>query len=256
MKHVFSHNDNNDSGYSPWMGFTDLMSGLLIVFIVIGAILIRQNNIVRLRNETLMAENEELQEEKRRLQEENEWYKTEYEKLKGNNLKNLISEYRSLLEVAPYSPIKAEIDTVRGAIVLRRNGDAVFESGKDIIDPEFDKYLSEFRSVFLQESMRIWKKHNLKNIEIRIEGHTDPDPIKQYGSDPFIANLWLSSQRANKVYENIYKGSQDIEERNFMKKNMISVGYSYSRYFNENGSMKNRSIYDRYRTIEFRIISK
>lgn len=249
MKHLFSRNNSNDDGYSPWMGFTDLMSGLLIVFIVIGVVFLKRYNIERVRNEELQIENEELRKAK-------EEYERKYYEVMENNLKNLVSEYKLILEVAPDSPIKAEIDTVRGSIVLRRNGDAVFESGKCDIDNVFESYLDEYSDVFLRESIRIWKERNLKNIEIRIEGHTDPDSKTDW-EDPFIGNLTLSMERAYAVYYKIYSAFPDSsEEREFMQKNMICVGYSYSRYLNENGNETNRYIYDKYRTIEFRIISK
>lgn len=96
------------------------------------------------------------------------------------------------------------------------------------------------------------------NIELRIEGHTDPTwkGSDRGGDNSFLKNLDLSSKRANAVYEYILNGSElSNEEKNFVKMNMISVGYSFSDRV-QKGTLDDEYYDPSSRRIEFRILSK
>ena len=108
--------------------------------------------------------------------------------------------------------------------------------------------------------MELWKEHNYKNVELRIEGHTDPNGLyrgtKRGSDESFLQNLDLSSRRANRVYNYILGNkSLTVEQREFAKKNMISVGYSFAHRVQQN-NVDNEKLDPSSRRIEFRIISK
>ena len=114
-------------------------------------------------------------------------------------------------------------------------------------------------------------KQRYPSIELRIEGHADPNGIRdkrtgyvpRYGSeDSFIENMKLSSERANSVYSYLYNDknvSLTEIEKEFLRNHAISVGYSFSERI-KNGTHLDKTTYgyldDVSRRIEFRIIAK
>lgn len=96
------------------------------------------------------------------------------------------------------------------------------------------------------------------NIELRIEGHTDPDwnGLSRGSSGSYLKNMKLSSDRANAVYELILNGEKLTDyQRKFLMEHMISVGYSFSERI-EKDNIFDESLDGQSRRIEFRIISK
>lgn len=252
MRKIF-FKESDDGDNNSWMSFTDMMSGLVILFIVVSAILYgmfsRTSHI-----------NEEFGKTIPQLRAERDSLLTDIARLKASDLKNLITQYQDVFITYDDLPIIANIDTVRGSIALysKTKGQGIFPSDQSSIEsnPNLGKYLNRIRKPFLEKSMSLWKARNLYNMEIRIEGHTDPAPYQGWEDTGFEDNLNLSMWRANSVYCFFLNHKQNTpEELDYIMKNMISVGYSYSRCLNE-GNLNNKDEYYRYRTIEFRIISK
>ena len=208
--------------HDSWMSYTDLMSGFLVVFIIITALIFN-----------------------------------EYMKIRKTNLQNLITEYREVF--VEDSNISFEIDTVRGSIVLTHKDPrkSLFNFGVEKMTPSFAGYIKTVGRPIIQKSMYLWKTLDLKDMELRIEGHTDPIWGGRLNDDfGFVQNLDLSSARANYVYRYMLDSlNLNEEERQFMKKNMISIGYSYSRRLSDD-NVADRSLDSKSRRVEFRIISK
>lgn len=214
--------NTSSAEHDSWMSYTDLMSGFLVVFIIITALIFN-----------------------------------EYMKIRDTNLQNLITEYREVF--VEDKNIRFEIDTVRGSIVLTHKDPkkSLFNFGVEKMTPSFARYIKTVGRPIIQKSMYLWKTKNLKDMELRIEGHTDPIWGKEINDDfGFVQNLDLSSARANYVYRYMLDSlNLNDEERQFMKKNMISIGYSYSRRLSD-GNVNDRSLDSKSRRVEFRIISK
>ena len=121
----------------------------------------------------------------------------------------------------------------------------------------FERYIKAVGKPLVQKSMELWEKRNLKDMELRIEGHSDPIwNGKRNDDEGFIQNLRLSTARASYVYSFMLDSlGLNEAEKEFVKKNMISIGYSYSRRLSE-GNVNDRSLDVSSRRIEFRIISK
>ena len=216
-----------DEEHNFWMSYTDLMSGFLVVFIIISAVM----------------------------------YKSYQDKTKESNasLKNLIFEYEDVFIMDDPS-VKVKFDEERGSIILTHAvpDSFLFASGNASFQESLGSYLEKIRKPLVKKTMSIWKEHNYKNVELRIEGHTDPNGIgtKRGSDESFLQNLDLSSQRANNVYHYIFNTpSLSKEEKEFVKKNMISVGYSFSQRVQHNDIEYSRKDVMS-RRIEFRIISK
>lgn len=190
-------------------------------------------------------------------------YKGYMDKTKESNanLRNLILEYEDVFKKDdPY--VNVEFDEERGSIRLThaQPDSFLFASGDAEFQKSLELYLRKIRKPLVKKTMAIWKEHNYKNVELRIEGHTDPKGIKlgtlRGSNESFQQNLDLSSRRANKVYEFIFNTpSLSKEEKEFVKKNMISVGYSFARRVQDDDIADTRKDPES-RRIEFRIISK
>lgn len=208
--------------HDSWVSYTDLMSGFLVVFIIITALIFN-----------------------------------EYMKIRKTNLQNLVTEYSEVF--IDDDNICHEINTERGSIVLTHKDEkkSLFNFGVEKMTPSFAKYIKTVGRPIIQKSMYLWKTLDLKDIELRIEGHTDPVWGQAINDDyGFVQNLDLSSARANYVYRYMLDSlNLNEEERQFMKKNMISIGYSYSRRLSED-NVDDRSLDSKSRRVEFRIISK
>ena len=220
---------NEDGEHNFWMSYTDLMSGFLVVFIIISAVM----------------------------------YKNYQDKTRESNasLKNLIVEYKDIFYLDDPN-ISVEFNSDRGSIILTHHNPQkyLFASGKDTMEVVLERYLYNIRKPLVVKTMELWKEHNYKNVELRIEGHTDPNELyrgtKRGSDESFLQNLDLSSRRANRVYNYILGNkSLTVEQREFAKKNMISVGYSFAHRVQQN-NVGNEKLDPSSRRIEFRIISK
>lgn len=213
---------NQEEEHSFWMSYMDLMSGFLVIFIVISVLVFN-----------------------------------EYMDIREMNLQNLVNKYEGVFVDDPNVAYK--IDDERGSIVLTHKNKSLslFAFGSDTLNPVFAEYMDKITVNLVRRTMEVWDEYKLKNIELRIEGHTDPvwGGVRN-SDDGYIANLSLSSLRANAVYKYILEcDALTDEQREFVKKNMISIGYSYSHRLSE-GNVNDRSFDASSRRIEFRIISK
>lgn len=263
MRHIFKKNNGEEHNF--WMSYTDLMSGFLIIFMLA--------SIYMFNRYELEAEKFERVSQELNIKNPDSLMVVIYEltsvvdSIKASNLKNQIERYKNVFPST--DEIEVEFNTVRGSIILKHQNpeEELFESGKPYLYREktgealpLKPYLDQIYVALVDTTMAIAKTH--KNVEIRIEGHTDPSWGTERGTkESYLKNLDLSSRRANTVYEYILNGEHlNDEQREFIMKHMISVGYSFSERLEENeksdGSIYDRSIDPASRRIEFRIISK
>ena len=262
---------SNHEEHNFWMSYTDLMSGFLIIFII-AAVVAYSDYVTQKENfenekeryeekckqyEELLAVMADKEHDIKNLESEIEMARHILDSVKKNDLKNLIPEYHDIFIAT--DEINVEFDKDRGSIVLTHK-DAnrfLFKSGEALMQPELKRFLNKNGKRIVEKTMDLWAQNNFSNIELRIEGHTDPSWDGTRGSDyGYMRNLELSSQRANKVYMYLLNDlGLSREQKEFVKKNMISIGYSFShRVVNDN--ISNRSLDPSSRRIEFRIISK
>lgn len=247
MKKIFRKKETESNNF--WMSYTDLMSGFLVVFIIIS--IVSYSKYSSLFDTFKGLDSDEIEQKFTEMS-------AELDSLKGANLKNLILEYKDVFYTN--DAISATFDEVRGSIIISTNNQEkyLFKSGNDNFEPELEMYLNSIYKPLVKKTIQLWNDYNCRNLELRIEGHTDPNSLSGCGrgtNDSFLENLKLSSERANKVYNYILKGDLTDSEREFVKENMISVGYSFS------DRVKQKNIDDfskdpASRRIEFRIITK
>lgn len=281
MKKLFKKDTGEEHNF--WMSYTDLMSGFLVVFIILSAILfnhfsrksgeaeeskimydsliVKYNNAIEdLKNsgrdiDSCLVANAELRTKTDSLTHV-------IDSLRKNDMKNLVLQYSEFAGIK--GDIRVVVDKSKGSIVLyHRNNEELFSSGGSVPQKALKEFLNLYGKSIIAKTISLKQKY--PSIELRIEGHTDP--VGQYGQEyggdaSFVYNMGLSSQRANSIYSYLYnsqKVSLNEQEKAFLRNHAISVGYSFSERI-KNGTHSNRIAYgyldDASRRIEFRIIAK
>lgn len=281
MKKFFKKDSGEEHNF--WMSYTDLMSGFLVVFIILSAILFNHfsrksgeaeeskimydslivkydNAIEDLKNsgrdiDSCSVVNAELK------------LKTDslthvIDSLRKNDMKNLVLQYSEFAGIK--GDIRVVVDQSKGSIVLyHKNNEELFSSGGSVPQKALKEFLNIYGKSIIAKTISL--KQRYPSIELRIEGHTDP--VGQYGQEyggdaSFVYNMGLSSQRANSIYSYLYnsqKVSLNEQEKAFLRNHAISVGYSFSERI-KNGTHLDKTTYghldDVSRRIEFRIIAK
>lgn len=254
MRPIFRH--KSDEEHNFWMSYTDLMSAFLIVFILITTVLFVNYRTEHNRLKELAKELDDATLDNAHLL---DWI----EDFKKNDLRNVVDQYEEVL--LPTETINVKTDKEVGSIILTHNQYDLFEKGKWTVSGDLGNYLRQYGPALVRKTIQISSEIN-RAVELRIEGHTDPtwgDYGYLRGTDiSFLENLELSSKRANSVYDFLFnlKDSDGYSiwnesEKDFIRKNMISVGYSFSRRLIDN-NVDDTSLDDESRRIEFRIIAK
>lgn len=281
MKKLFKKDSGEEHNF--WMNYTDLMSGFLVVFIILSAILF--NHFSRKSGEAeeskIMYDSlivkyntaiEDLKNSGRdidscsvanaELKLKTDSLTHVIDSLRKNDMKNLVLQYSEFAGIK--GDIRVVVDKSKGSIVLyHKNNEELFSSGGSVPQRALKEFLNIYGKSIIAKTISL--KQRYPSIELRIEGHTDP--VGQYGQEyggdaSFVYNMGLSSQRANSIYSYLYnsqKVSLNEQEKAFLRNHAISVGYSFSERI-KNGTHSSRTTYghldDASRRIEFRIIAK
>ena len=254
MNRLFKNKPEEEHNF--WMSYTDLMSGFLIVFILITAVLFVNYRTEHNRLKDLAKELDDATLDNAHLL---DWI----EEFKKNDLRNVVDQYDTVL--LSTETIKVQTDKEIGSIILTHKQYDLFEKGEWAVRGDLGNYLRRYGPSLVRKTMQISNEIN-RAVELRIEGHTDPtwgDYGYFRGTDiSFLNNLELSSKRANSVYDFLFNLKDadgysiwNESEKDFIRKNMISVGYSFSRRL-INDNVNDTSLDDESRRIEFRIIAK
>lgn len=217
------------SKHNVWMSVSDLMTGLMIIFLFIAIAYMSRV-------------------------EQNQSVLTEYVETKQELHAKLVKEF--------------EGDTLRWQMAIGtdlsmkfNNPTVLFAQGSWHLTPQFEAILDEFLpryfDILLNDSLRS------KIQEIRLEGHTDNVPFPTLDSDPYIANVILSQRRSLSVlkyfrnmpvYENYTPQQQRLLEYWF-----TSNGLSYGKSLDDEGIYTIHSgkpiNLQKSRRVEFKIIT-
>lgn len=248
---------SRDANHDPWMSFTDLMSGFLVVFMLAAVFAIGKYKELYEDRDEILSKCDSLQ-----------CMVDEYADslARKEQLKNLIAEYESVF--AGYDgDVKVIIDKNEGSIKLTHKDPQkdLFRTGEANMNPCLSSFLDTFGKQMVDKTIALKKQNS--DIEFRIEGHTDPKWTFNGGGQSdidyrYIKNLHLSSARANSVYTYILDNlGLDSEQKSFLQKHMISVGYSFADRIRKEtlhgASKKEQEELDAAsRRVEFRIIAQ
>lgn len=215
--------------HNVWMSVSDLMTGLMVIFLFISISYIRK---VREKQSIL----------------------TDYVETKTQLHDKLVKEF--------------EGDTSRWQMTIGKdlsmrfnNPQVLFASGNADLTPTFkhilDEFLPKYFHILLNDSLRS------KIVEIRIEGHTDDVPYPQLNTDSYIANVILSQQRSLSVLRYFRSmpnfRTYSAEQKKLLEYWFTANGLSYGKSVDSEGNYTIESEHpidrERSRRVEFRIIT-
>lgn len=212
-----------------WMSVSDLMTGLMVIFLFIAVAYMIQVK-------------------------ENQNVLTDYVETKTKLHDKLVNEFKS--------DAKDWQMTIGKDLSMKFNNPTVlFAQGSANLTPAFKKILDQFIPRYLDILLKDSLRSHIE--EIRIEGHTDNVPYPQLHSDPYIANVILSQQRALKVLEYIkpYWSKYSEDEQRLLEFWFTANGLSYGKALNAESEYVLTSKRDKMidlgksRRVEFRIIT-
>lgn len=212
-----------------WISVSDLMTGLMIIFLFVAI-----SYMVQVKNNQKVLEG--------------------YMETKENLHDKLVDEFKN-------DTTKWQMSIGKDLTIKFDNPTVLFDSGEWELTSSFKNILQDFLpryfNILLKDTLRT------KIQEIRIEGHTDDVPIPRLHNDPYIANIILSQQRALSVVKYfrelpVFK-QYTKDEQNLIEYWLIASGFSYGKSLDDNGEYtfktKNNINKDLSRRVEIRIVT-
>ena len=151
--------------------------------------------------------------------------KTAQEQVEAQGLEQSTEMYDEIQTLTESYSIEDKVDMDYNSqyVELDVNGALLFDSGKADLKAEAKIFMQKIASILLK----------YKDCVIEIEGHTDNIPV---ANDKYESNRYLSTARANKVYEYIM-----AEQSQLIDSNIKIAGYGESRPIASNDSAEGRA---------------
>lgn len=206
---------NNSDDDSQWLPISDLMSGLMVLFLFIAISLMLE---VRQVAETHQENQDKI-------------------------YNALIEEFKNDLP-----RWGAEIDK-KTLTFSFKSPEILFETGRSDLKPNYQTILSDF----FPRYMKVVNQHKDNIQEIRIEGHTSSEWAT--GADAHTAyfeNMRLSQDRTRAVLQFVYHIPAVQNHQGWIKENLAAVGLSSTKTIKDNHNQENKEASKR---VTFRIIS-
>lgn len=217
------------SKHNVWMSVSDLMTGLMIIFLFIAIAYMSRVQ----QNQSVL---------------------TDYVETKQKLHDKLVKEFEG-------DTLKWQMAIGTDLSMKFNNPTVLFAQGSWDLTPQFKDILNEFLpryfGILLKDSLR-------SNIqEIRLEGHTDNVPFPSLDPDPYIANVILSQLRSLSVlkyFRNMpaYQ-SYTTNEQRLLEYWFTSNGLSYGKSLDNEGNYTIHSgkpiNLQKSRRVEFKIIT-
>ena len=155
--------------HNVWMSVSDLMTGLMIIFLFFAVAYMIQVQ-------------------------ENQSVLTDYVDTKQHLHERLVNEFKG-------DTAKWKMGVGKDLSMRFKEPEVLFALGSGEIKPKFTEILDEFIPRYLNILLTDSLKDRIQ--EIRIEGHTDDLRMVKYGKDPYLSNVLLSQERAYNVLKYI-----------------------------------------------------
>ena len=219
MEQIFGKNeqdfDNGDQGSEHWISMSDLMSGLMMVFMLISIAFMQY---VEMQRDTIKE------------------VAVTYQNTQVALFEQLFDEFKGDLPLWD-----AEID--KDTLEFRfKAPEVLFATGKIDIQPRFAAILSDFFPRYLG----VIKNFKDSISEIRIEGHTSSEwSFNSTATEAYFNNMELSQGRTRSVLQYVYALPSIIKDQDWIKSKFAAVGFSSSHvildeYGNENSETSKR----------------
>ncbi len=206
-----------------WLSISDLMSGLMVIFLFISIAYMRE--IKEVINSFI--------------------YVTEgFQDTEQSLYENLMEEFKNDLEVWD-----ATIDKETLSIIFKEP-DVLFEKGEYALKPEFENILNDF----FPRYAHVLHGDEFQNAitSIRIEGHTSSEwKSNTPDREAYIYNLWLSQMRSSSVLEFVLSEHLNGSYK-WVRDRLQAVGYSSSKLKYDSRGVEDKGLS---RRVEFRVVT-
>lgn len=244
-----------------WLSVSDLMAGLMVIFLFIAVVFIRplaeENRELSELQSKLESQVLTLEEQRTALAEQAALVEAQAEELAQRNAQMTeIAVTWQAREAEIYQALVAEFEDdlprwnaeiEKETLLIRFNApEVLFEAGDDTIRPGFAAMLSDF---FPRYAAVLTPFRDVLE-EIRIEGHTSSEWSGATPRRAYIENMRLSQDRTRMVLDFVLGLVAVAEDRGWLQGLMTANGLSSSRLVLGEGDREDA---DRSRRVEFRI---
>lgn len=219
MQTVFTKNTNG--GEATWLPFSDLMSVLMLIFLLIAVISIFENN------------------KKTRVVEE---VSDSYLEVRKNIYNDLQTAFKDSLD-----SWKATIDP-NSLNIQFQDEKILFAQGQDQLKPRFRKILDYFFPIYVKTVLK-YQEHI---DEIKIEGHTSREWDNRITKLGYFENMRLSQDRTRTVLQYALGIRESTITKNYywLQEHLTANGYSSSRFIKDGNGKEDKR---KSRRVEFTI---
>lgn len=221
---------------------SDLMAGLLMVFILIAVAYMRNAYIDRKEAQKQKEIAIEQQQIAQRQRDKMRRIAVSYQQNKKAIYQALLTEFKGDLQ-----RWNAAID--KDDLTFNfKSPEVLFAVGSARLRPKFEDILSDFFPRYMQVIEQFTSSVN----EIRIEGHTSSRWSSNVSeTTAYFNNMQLSQNRTRSVLNYVYRLPPVISQQEWIKKHVAAVGYSSAKLIVEDG-IENA---ERSRRVAFRVIT-
>lgn len=223
MQKLFGRSHAGGSGdEAHWLSVSDLMAGLMMVFLFIAITLMRDAIIERDRMKEVAVT---YQENQRAI------------------YNALVDEFEQDL---PRWDASIDSETLSFDF---QSPDVLFESGESDIQPQFRSILSDFFPRYLE----VLDGYRESIDEVRIEGHTSSLwQGAESETEAYFKNMDLSQRRTRSVLNFVYTLDEISSYQDWVKRHFAAVGFSSARPVLTDAGSEDM---DRSRRVSFRVIT-
>ena len=223
LRGVFGKGHSGGSGDEHhWLSVSDLMAGLMMVFLFISIALMRHALLERDRiKEVAVA----------------------YQENQVAIYEALMDEFRDDLDAWD-----ANVDEETLAFTFQ-SPDVLFSTGSVALRPRFKDILEDFFPRYLSILFEFSDSIN----EVRIEGHTSSLwSARSTDAQAYFNNMELSQGRTRSVLDYLYHLDEVASQQEWIKSNIAAVGFSSSKVILNDDGIED---VDRSRRVTFRVIT-
>jgi len=221
-KVIGRHQAGGEGAGAHWLSVSDLMAGLMMVFLFIAITLMRE----------AVLEREQIKE------------------IAVAYRQNQVAIYKSLMAEFERDLKRWDAAIDRDTLAFEfRSPDVLFGTGETTIRPRFQEILEDFFPRYVE----VLRAYRGSIDEIRIEGHTSSEWNGSVTpTEAYFKNMALSQGRTRSVLQYVYDMPAVDEERDWVKRHFAAVGFSSSRLVRDASGKEDRV---RSRRVTFRVIT-
>jgi len=205
-----------------WLSVSDLMAGLMVVFLFIAIALMRSAVL-----------------ERDQIKEVAQTYRDTQEAI-----------YQALLDEFEKDLPKWNAVIDKDSLTFTFNSpEILFARGKQELSEEYRRLLDDF----FPRYMKVLNQYRDSISEVRIEGHTSSLwNSNTSATDAYFLNMELSQGRTRSVLEYVYRLAEVTPHQEWIKAHIAAVGLSSSRPVLDSNNQENRK---KSRRVTFRVVS-